>query len=67
MTQYDLIHNMDVYQLAEWLDQVMMHCFNLGRFGECGEECPLYKCCNDSPHDNIESWLLSEAENEMEF
>ncbi len=33
-------------------------------YNECPHECPLYKCRNDQPSDNIEDWLKSPVEDE---
>ena len=31
-------------------------------YNECPHECPLYKCRNDQPSDNIEDWLKAPVE-----
>lgn len=70
MTNGDRIRAMTDAQLAEFLAQVMDKCWNLGRRvvcgaefdGECEQDCPMYECCNDQQHDNIEEWLSQEVQ-----
>ena len=55
-TNADHIRSMNDYDLAEWLCKILTYCSNKG-INECSSDCPLYKCCNDQPTDNIEGWL----------
>lgn len=63
-TNYDSFMDMKPYELADFLAQLMDCCFNSGRCGECDEDCPMYDCCNTCGVDNVEDWLMQEA-NEM--
>ena len=68
MSNGDKIRAKSDYDLADWIAQVLMY---HGSFSsrpltiddnECPHECPLYKCCNDQPSDNIEDWLKAPVE-----
>lgn len=61
-TNYDRIVSKTPYELADWIADVLNHCDNKAPGAECRDSCPLYKCCNDQPYDNIEDWLKSPAE-----
>lgn len=61
MTNGANIRSMSNFRLAEFLSQVVDCCFNSGRFGECDEDCPMYRCCNDCGVDNVEDWLEQEV------
>lgn len=72
MTHGDEIRSLSDYDLADWIAQILMY---HGSFSsrpltiddnECPHECPLYKCCNDQPSDNIEDWLKAPADKEGE-
>ena len=63
-TNADRIRAMTDEELADWIADIL-HChgafaasedFDFDRF--C-IDCPLNKCCNDQPTDNIEGWLKS--------
>lgn len=60
-TNGDYIRSMNDYDLAEWICKILTFCSNKG-INECSSDCPLYKCCNDQPTDNIEGWLKSSLE-----
>lgn len=62
VTNYDRIVSKSPYDLAEFLGQIMDCCWNSGRCGECDEDCPMYKCCNNQSSDNIEDWLKQEVQ-----
>ena len=62
VTNADRIRAMSDYELAEWLADILNHCDAKPPTADCLESCPLYKCCNDQPSDNIEDWLKSPAE-----
>lgn len=62
MNKGDVIRSYDNYHLAEFLAQIMDSCAWNGSCGECDEDCPMYDCCNNSPFDNVEEWLDSEAQ-----
>ena len=67
-TNGDFIRSMSDYDLADWIAQILMYHGSFSRRpltiddNECPHECPLYKCCNDQPSDNIEDWLKSPVE-----
>lgn len=60
ITHYDEIRMQTPYEMADWIAHILV-CH--GAFVQqidrldCDKECPLYKCCNDQPYDNIEDWL----------
>ena len=56
-TNADRIRAMSDEELAEWLADILNHCDNKKPEELCRISCPLYKCCNDQPSDNIEDWL----------
>jgi len=64
-TNYDGIISKTPEELADWIAKVLTyhtkHAANLWA-DVCDPQCPLYKCCNDQPHDNIEDWLKSPVE-----
>ena len=62
ITNYDLIISKNPYELAEWIAKILDHCENKMPDELCRQSCPLYKCCNDQPSDNIEDWLKAKAE-----
>ena len=66
-TNGDVIRGMTDYDLADWIAEILTYHGGLysqrDRF-ECDQECPLYKCCNDQPSDNIEDWLKLPADKE---
>lgn len=66
MTHGDEIRSLSDYDLADWIAQILTyHSAYVTRAiyeYECPHECPLYKCCNDQPSDNIEDWLKSPVE-----
>lgn len=72
MSNGDIIRSMSDYDLADWIAQILMCHGSFSRRplslddNECPHECPLYKCCNDQPSDNIEDWLKSPADKEGE-
>jgi len=67
MSNGDKIRSKSDYDLADWIAQVLM-CH--GAFARSKDfdsdryciDCPLDKCCNDQPSDNIEDWLKSPVE-----
>ena len=61
-TNYDRIISKTPYELAEWIAKILDHCENKMPDELCRMSCPLFKCCNDQPYDNIEDWLKSPAE-----
>lgn len=65
VTNGDKIRSMSDYDLADWIAEILTYHGALytqrDRF-ECDQECPLYKCCNDQPTDNIEGWLKLPAD-----
>ena len=67
ITNGDKIRSMSDYDLADWIAEILTYHGGLythrDRF-ECDQECPLYKCCNDQPSDNIEDWLKLPADKE---
>ena len=56
-TNYDRIVSKTPYELAEWIAKILDHCENKMPDELCRQSCPLYKCCNYQPSDNIEDWL----------
>ena len=59
-TNGDSLRAMSDYELADWITQILTYhgaLYNTKTEPECDLECPLYKCCNEQPTDNIESWL----------
>ena len=66
LTNYDLIISKTPEEIAEWLADILNHCENKKPEELCRMSCPLYKCCNDQPYDNIEGWLKSPADREGE-
>lgn len=64
VTNYDLLISKTPEELAEWLADILNHCENKRPEELCLMSCPLYKCCNDQPSDNIEDWLKSPADKE---
>lgn len=62
MTNYDLLISKTPEEIAEWLADILNHCENKKPEELCRMSCPLYKCCNDQPSDNIEDWLKAPAE-----
>ena len=62
MTHGDEIRSLSDYNLADWIAQILCYCVNQIPNKPCPHECPLYKCCNDQPSDNIEDWLKSPVE-----
>ena len=65
MNNGDVIRSMNNYDLADWIAKVLMYHGRamMDEYGKrCSEKCPLYKCCNDQPTDNIEGWLDLPAE-----
>lgn len=61
MTNADRIRAMSDAQLAEFLARVTDKCWRAGQRGECDKDCPMYECCNEQVHDNIEEWLIGET------
>lgn len=64
ITNYDRLISKTPEELAEWLADILNHCENKKPEELCRMSCPLYKCCNDQPADNIEDWLKSPADKE---
>ena len=64
ITNYDLLISKTPKEIAEWLADILDHCENKKPEELCRMSCPLYKCCNDQPSDNIEYWLKSPVEEE---
>ena len=62
LTNVDRIRAMSDEELAEWLADILNHCDNKKPEELCRISCPLYKCCNDQPSDNIEDWLKAPVE-----
>ena len=68
LTNGDTIRSKSDYDLADWIAQILLYHAELYRHiynnkgHDCNPECPLYKCCNDQPSDNIEDWLKSPVE-----
>ena len=64
MTNADRIRSMSDYDLADWIAKVLTYHATYVRsdHDDCNHDCPLYKCCNDQPYDNIEDWLKSPTE-----
>ena len=60
-TNYDYLISKTPEELAEWIADILTF-HNVKMFVECEKACPLYKCCNDQPSDNIEDWLKSPVE-----
>lgn len=58
----DVIRFMSDYDLADWIAQILIYHQPFSADDDCPHECPLYKCCNDQPSDNIEDWLKSPVE-----
>lgn len=58
-TNGDVIRSMNNYDLADWIAKILAYHYWWARhpMDDCDKECPLYKCCNDQPTDNIEGWL----------
>lgn len=61
-TNYDRIISKTPYELADWIAKILDHCENKMPNELCRQSCPLYKCCNDQPGDNIEDWLKAKVE-----
>ena len=61
-TNYDRLISKTPEQLADWLADILNHCENKKPEEPCRMSCPLYKCCNYQPSDNIEDWLKSPVE-----
>lgn len=72
MSNGDKIRSLSDYDIADWIAQILMYHGSFSRRpltlddNECPYECPLYKCCNDQPSDNIEDWLRAPADKEGE-
>ena len=69
LTNADRIRSMSDYDMADWIASILSYhsmfvrsFSRVGIYAECDSECPLYKCCNDQPTDNIEGWLKSPVE-----
>lgn len=62
VTNADRIRGMTDYDLADWIAKILTYHQPFSVDDECPTECPLYKCCNDQPSDNIEDWLKSPVE-----
>lgn len=62
ITNYHLLISKTPEELAEWIAKILDHCENKKPEELCRQSCPLYKCCNDQPSDNIEDWLKSPVE-----
>lgn len=65
MTNGDVIRSMSDYDLADWIAKVLTYHGSVVAdeyHVDCNTDCPLYKCCNDQPTDNIEGWLKSPME-----
>lgn len=58
----DRIRAMSDEELAEWIADILNHCENKKPAELCRMSCPLYKCCNYQPSDNIEDWLKAPME-----
>lgn len=65
-TNANYIRSMSNHDLADWIAQVLTYHGAIFSHPthDCDKECPLYKCCNDQPSDNIEDWLNQEKVNE---
>lgn len=64
-TNYDRIISKTPKELADWIAQILAY-HTIQMYVKCKRSCPLYKCCNDQPSDNIEDWLKSPADKEGE-
>lgn len=68
MTHGDEIRSLSDYDLADWIAKIIGYHGLLSRRRltvddcECSHDCPLYKCCNNQPSDNIEDWLKAPVE-----
>lgn len=60
-THADRIRAKSDEELADWIAQILTY-HNVKMYVECEKACPLYKCCNNQPYDNIENWLKSPVE-----
>ena len=61
-TNGDRIRYMTDEKLADRIAQILTYhtrASSNSHKDECNINCPLYKCCNDQPYDNIEDWLKS--------
>lgn len=66
-TNADRIRSMSDYDLADWIANILtchgaMSSSKEFDFDRYCIDCPLNKCCNDQPSDNIEDWLKSPVE-----
>lgn len=64
-TNADRIRQMSDEELADWIAQILTYHTRASsdpHKDECHTDCPLYRCCNDQPSDNIEDWLKSPVE-----
>lgn len=67
MSNGDTIRSMSDYDLADWIAEILIYHGKVALneyHVDCDKRCPLYKCCNDQPYDNIEDWLKSPADKE---
>lgn len=67
MTNGDVIRSMNNYDLADWIAKILTYhgSYVADEYHvDCNTDCPLYKCCNDQPYDNIEDWLKIPVEEE---
>lgn len=65
----DVIRSKSDYDLADWIANILMCHGAFARsedfdFDRYCADCPLDKCCNDQPSDNIEDWLKAPADKE---
>lgn len=64
VTNYDRIVSKTPEELADWIAVILTYhgaIFSRSMW-DCDKDCPLYKCCNDQPSDNIEDWLRQEVD-----
>lgn len=66
MSNGDTIRSMSDYDLADWIAKILTYHAPYSYDDACPHECPLYKCCNDQPSDNIEDWLNAPVDKEGE-
>ena len=69
MTNGDKIRSMSDYDLADWIAEILTYHGAFSSYQDWDFErkcigCPLEKCCNDQPTDNIEGWLKLPADKE---
>lgn len=68
-TNGDVMRGMTDYDLANWIAEILTYHGAFSSYQDWDFErkcigCPLEKCCNDQPSDNIEDWLKLPADKE---